>query len=416
MVGALMLALSQPVAGTSRSLLLNRYAQVPNELVLECDDGVLDYLDGSKKDVPVIPYSAACVKKYLDDKVFLQMPASVGIHMKGLPRTGTEWTQMVLTDLLQGICESQIYNQCEAEHTFEHDHKTHLSLFIPGQAPEDRTAAVLRLTTDYEHLLTYNFSCKHLEGHENYKEECSKARTGRVHNLATNQEKNEYGEEEWKNCIYKGPYSSIDQCIPEYMRVAEFPWSADMGLMKLMSAALQRGYKIDPSTSQRKYVVTLRDPRDSASRHAHYLGSGQDPNKYLMREGCKDYITSFALFYYWQVNVQGKVYPTLPVWYKHAVDKPAMDIERMLEFTGLRATRDIVNEVVLKTSTVAQREMDNVVRMKSQVETTDGILVPKIQHFETFVEELRPAAMQKCNEDMLRVLSTNLLRKVGLKD
>ena len=60
--------------------------------------------------------------------------------------------------------------------------------------------------------------------------------------------------------------------------------------------------------------VTMTEP--SRSRVGRFSSPRHFAVQYIMTVGCRDYITSIALFYYWQSEVQGGVYPTLPIWYR----------------------------------------------------------------------------------------------------
>ena len=52
--------------------------------------------------------------------------------------------------------------------------------------------------------------------------------------------------EEWKDCVYKGPYSRMAECIPEYMHVMKYPWSSDMGTLELLQEAMHSGHTVRP--------------------------------------------------------------------------------------------------------------------------------------------------------------------------
>eukprot|EP00192_Tetraselmis_astigmatica_P004497 CAMPEP_0117663544 /NCGR_PEP_ID=MMETSP0804-20121206/8675_1 /TAXON_ID=1074897 /ORGANISM="Tetraselmis astigmatica, Strain CCMP880" /LENGTH=462 /DNA_ID=CAMNT_0005470581 /DNA_START=1 /DNA_END=1389 /DNA_ORIENTATION=- len=409
-------------ASSGRSLLLEDRVAWPENLP-GCDEGVLEYLQGSKLDEPVIPYSAGCIQRCKSHGAPLKMPPTVGLHLKGLPKTGTTWTELVITELLQRICESRIYSQCRHEHKYEAGHRRQLHIEIPGQdGEEDTRVSFVRLTVEYKHLITYNATCEHLKGHPNFEEACYQFKLDRIRNLVRSEKRREmhgYRGEEWKDCIYKGPYSRITECIPEYLRVAKFPWHGDMGVMELMGKAFREGHTVDPSEAQRKYVVTLRDPRDSAISNVHYTARADDTNEYVMTSGCKDYITAFALFYYWQIEVQGQVYPTLPIWYRDAVDDPVGEVVKILKFTGLRATQEVVDQVVHETSADAMRKKEEegglVGANRDEGKGAKGMKTRKAT-YNTFMEELNSTATEMCNTDMRRVLSDDILEEFGLMD
>ena len=50
--------------------------------------------------------------------------------------------------------------------------------------------------------------------------------------------------EEWKDCVYKGPYSQIQQCIPQYMHTAKYSWVADVGVMGLIGESFHYGHHV----------------------------------------------------------------------------------------------------------------------------------------------------------------------------
>ena len=90
---------------------------------------------------------------------------------------------MVITELLQRICSSGIYKGCEHEHHYAVGHNREVHIFIPGQEPRDTSAAIVRFTVEFKHMITYNFTCDHLKGRETFREECKQLRIDRARNL-----------------------------------------------------------------------------------------------------------------------------------------------------------------------------------------------------------------------------------------
>ena len=89
---------------------------------------------------------------------------------------------MVVIELLQRICDSHIYTWCRHEHRYDSGHNRQLHLTIPGQEQGDMSAVVIRFTVQYKHALTYQWTCEHLRGHENFNEECRAVKIDRINN------------------------------------------------------------------------------------------------------------------------------------------------------------------------------------------------------------------------------------------
>jgi len=389
---------------------------------MSCDGGVLDYLPGGSKDnEAVIPYPTACILQYQRMGRILELPGTLALHLKGLPKTGTTWVELFIIDVMERVCNSGIYPGCQFQKwDYSNNHQRIAELVIPGQGgPADRRAAVLRFTVGTKHMLTYNVSCDHLTREApdansmEYIDLCLALKHDRIRNLVRSDDKAQRHSptaEEWRDCFYSLSYSEIDKCIPEYMHPVNYPWNADIAVLHKASELWREGKQVDVKSAQRKYVVTIRDPRDSAVSNAHYVSRLADPNEYIISKGCKEYITALALFYYWQVEVQGKVFPTLDIWYQEAVDNPFQQVERTLQHMGLRAPKELIQQTVEATTADAMREMEEHGELPGA--NSAGTLHAKTNKatYGTYTEELNTEALELCNSDMQRLLPQHMVK------
>mmetsp|Transcript_1198 Transcript_1198/g.3499 ORF Transcript_1198/g.3499 Transcript_1198/m.3499 type:complete len:203 (-) Transcript_1198:242-850(-) len=196
------------------------------------------------------------------------------------------------------------------------------------------------------------------------------------------------------------------------MQLMEFPWSTDLAII---ATSRRDGWPIDTRHSQRKYIVTIRDPRDAALSSAHFVYAAADnPNQYILEAGCKENIAATAFYYYWQVERQGTVYPTLPVWYRDSVDQPFHQVVELLRFLGLRAPAAVISKVVKETSFEVMKAKEE--RHELPGPNNPGTEHAKVRkgHYGTFREEMSQEAIASCNADMKRVLPDIMQRRFGL--
>ena len=92
------------------------------------------------------------------------------------------WRQMIITELLQRICDEHLYTYCRHEHRYEPGHNRQLHLTIPSQEKDDNSAAVIQFTIKYKHQPTYNWSCDHLDSLETFMEDCEQVKLHRLRN------------------------------------------------------------------------------------------------------------------------------------------------------------------------------------------------------------------------------------------
>eukprot|EP00192_Tetraselmis_astigmatica_P012235 CAMPEP_0117669026 /NCGR_PEP_ID=MMETSP0804-20121206/11888_1 /TAXON_ID=1074897 /ORGANISM="Tetraselmis astigmatica, Strain CCMP880" /LENGTH=417 /DNA_ID=CAMNT_0005477007 /DNA_START=57 /DNA_END=1310 /DNA_ORIENTATION=+ len=378
-----------------------------------CGDGVLDYISGAKAHETIIPYTTECVLEYQRNGHVLAPPHTAAVHLKGIPKTGTTWAEFFIRTLLLEVCQSGLYSGCSSQGARKSaaGPTRSVELFFPADptgSAAGKDFAIVGFYVHFKHVLTYNSSCEHLT--PKLAQPCKR----RVSFLELLKNPVSMAALPWLRCASEGPYEDIRRCVPSGMVEARFPRSTNRFLEETAS---KMGIQIAISSNSepmRKYIYTVRDPRDAGVSLAHFSDLKLSPDLMLSRFGCKSQVAAAAFFYYWQVERQGKVYPTMELMYRKAMDNPFETFEATLRHFGLRATREIVEKVIHATSFDTMKRLEN--RNLLPGINRPGSDRRKIRKgvYGGYKEELSPETIELCNQDMRRALPEHLLHAFGV--
>mmetsp|Transcript_12302 Transcript_12302/g.29219 ORF Transcript_12302/g.29219 Transcript_12302/m.29219 type:complete len:425 (-) Transcript_12302:87-1361(-) len=365
----------------------------------KCDDGAVEYLTGNKVNVTVIPYDEHCLKKYIAQGHNIDLPNTVAVHMTGLPKTGTTWTEVFVGKLIEAACNSGLYPGCKFDLTYRGAMAT-----IPSPGAR-RSGKVIRWNTFLKHDPPYDWTC------QGFKQTRASDTTGcHLYKFQDTERK----PPDWERCIFRTPYERIRECIPEYMQVQR-----ELPVMDKIADELneQKKTRVDMSGAQRKYIHVVRDPRDSTLSWVHYHGVN-DPAEVdqSVRDKCNHFIAWTAFFYHWQMAGYGAVYPSMELFYRRLMDQAPVEYERVLRWLGLRMSAATLKQVVKETDFGAMKRMEKERALPGRNHPGKADAKVRKGGYDTFKGELSNETIQLCTEAMKVMLPERLLRAFQVID
>jgi len=357
-----------------------------------CDDSILEYISGAKANVTIIPYTESCIAKYRARGHKVALPNTVGVHMTGLPKTGTTWTEVFVGKLLEGICNSGMYNGCKFDLTYRGAMAT-----IPSG--HHHAGNVIRWNTFLKHDPPFDWTCKGFEV------------TRRSASSGCHQYQFQDAERnipDWEQCIFSSTYQDIGKCVPPYMSVLQ-----DLPVLDKLAQEMQQKKKTDINWdgAKRKYIHVIRDPRDAALSWIHYHGvtSKTDIDKGVGK-ACNHYIAWTAFYYYWQMERYGEVYPSMELFYRKLMDDAKTEYIKVLEWFGVRASSETLMRVLKETDMGAMKRMEAQRLLPGRNRAGSSDCKVRQGGYGNFNDELSEATIAKCTGAMKVMLPENLLR------
>jgi len=252
----------------------------------------------------------------------------------------------VLTEkLIEHACKSGIYKDC-------HHIQIGRGVVAAFASNHEGQAEVLRFCAESKHDFPAGKRCG-----EDCLEKPSQAEIGSFYDAKDNPPA-------WETCVMERKYWELGECVAEWMGPPVEEWS-DVW-MDAAAHNLTGGRRMmhvspwtweeetDPVGLVRKYLLVMRDPRDTVVSLMHYNTKYNASNPEQLQESVRDYVPHYvawqAFWYYYQLYHVSKQWPTMLLSYREILENPERQYERVLDYLGLKMSIDTLHEVIGATS------------------------------------------------------------------
>lgn len=377
----------------------------PNPDHDECTQESVDFYLSDNWTRAVIPLSNECLQRYQRAK--LRIAGNTAVLLKGLPKMGTTWTEVLTEKLIENVCRDGLYD-C----SFIKIGRGAVAAFASDKGKE---AAALRFSAESKHVFPAGKACG-----DDCWEVPAREEIGEFYSAADDPP-------EWERCVRERKFWQFGECLPEWAGPPVEEWSdlwMDEAAKNLTGGGLRlRHVDDDPSSEPvdliKKYVLVMRDPRDTVVSLMHYNTkySADDPAQLSanVREYFPHYVAWQGFWYYYQIWHVSKHWPTMLLPYRDMLKNPAREYERVLDYLGLKASVDTLNAVVAETSFSSMRQMEQKKELPGRNHANSDRAKVRSGKAGGFMQELDAETVQFCNSVMLDLLPPELNAIFGVQ-
>mmetsp|Transcript_34831 Transcript_34831/g.90417 ORF Transcript_34831/g.90417 Transcript_34831/m.90417 type:complete len:584 (-) Transcript_34831:116-1867(-) len=379
----------------------------PNPKHDDCTQDNVDFYLSDSWTRAVIPLSEECLQQYQRNK--LRIPGNTAVLLKGLPKMGTTWTEVLTEKMIEYVCSSGLYD-CE----FVKIGRGAVAAFAADRSDE---AHVLRFSAESKHIFPAGKACG---------PGCWEPPLG--------EEIGYFGahsaDEEppaWERCVLERKFWEIHECVPSWAGPPVEQWSDEW--MDAAAKSLAEGGRRmhhdsgDPDSPPagliKKYLLVMRDPRDAAVSLVHYNTKFNPSDPAALQAAVRDQFPHFvawqSFWYYYQIWRVGRHWPTMLLSYRDMLNNPGRQYARMLDYLGLKASVDTLDAVIAETSFASMKNMEANKELPGRNHANSDRAKVRSGKAGEFMEELDAETVEYCKSVMLDLLPPELNAMFGVQ-